>query len=578
MHIRFLIIFSNVATVAMGMFHKRTVPDAGEEATGAKRLRSGLHDVFLGNELSANKVQYLAQAGHDAGLDHLRDIALAVGRGNKSRKNIHRNILNAFSKRCQWPGLYYAPVRVWSLKQMKEVTVQLPFQLPHELLRALASHNSVAALANQASLSASTKAHVAGAAAALGVRPEELISLGIWGDGVPCNWDRSQSMDMFTMFMPGLPPGLQELRVPLCALNMKYVVVGNTFDDICAILAWSFQQCALGKMPSCRHDGSQFNKTDCKRKLQANTAIPRAILAEVKGDWAFFKQCFRYPQHNEKGGICFRCRTTPGTYKDCSSTADWRTQRLDHWALMARFLERGIDISPIFDCPFLKSTCFLMDWLHVADLGITPNFLGSLLLLLLTKFPGQNSMQRCFSMYGDLSQWYKDHGTESKLDQLTPSMLKSSKKPPHLRGKGAEIRALVPWANELAQRLLRDDDTEEQSAKVAMFHLNACYSMLSAEKYDEAVLQEHSRKFALLYVGLDSLKADRWHVVPKLHWFQEMCEMTSVRPSNSWNYRDESFGGYLAGLSRLRGGHNTASAAGKSMLRKFQARHRIPLL
>lgn len=579
-HFRFLFVFSHVL-VTLGMFQKRTVPDASEGATGAKRLRSGLHDVFLGNELSGNKVQYLAQAGHDAGLDYLRDLALASGRASNSntkKKNLHRNLLRAFLKRSQWPGLYYATVRVWNLKQMKEVTIQLPFQLPHELLQSLATKNSTAVLADQRGLSASTTAHVAGAAAALGLPAQELIPFGIWGDGVPCNWDRSQAVDMFTLYMPGLPPGKQELRIPICGLNRKFVVATHTFDDICSIIAWSFQQCALGTMPSCRHDGSRFDSTDAKRKKLANTILPKAILAEVKGDWAFYKQCFRFPQHNEVSGICFRCQATPSTYKDCSLQAEWRVDRLDHWALMSRFLERGIEISPIFDCPFLKSNCFIMDWLHVADLGVTPNFLASLLLLLLPKFEGRNITQRCSDMFLNLCQWYKDNGIDSKLDQLTPTMLKSPKKPPHLRGKGAEVRALVPWANGLAQSLLRDDLVEEQSAKIAMSHLNNCYSLLSHDIYDSASLQEHSRKFALLYVGLDSLKPERWHVVPKLHWFQEMCEMVPVRPSSVWNYRDESFGGYLAGLCKLRGGHNTAIAAGKVMLLKFQARHKIPLL
>ena len=574
-HFRFLLFFSHVFAI-LGMFQKRTLPDASEEATGAKRLRSGLHDIFLGNELSASKVHYLAQAGHDARLDHLRDLALAAGRSNKSKKNLHRNMLKAFLKRSQWPGLYYAPVRVWSLKQMREVTVQLPFQLPHELLHALASKNATSVLADQRGMTASTKAHVAGAAAALGLPAEELISFGIWGDGVPCNWDRSQAVDMFTLYMPGLPPGKQELRLPICGLNRKFVVASHTFDDICAIIAWSFQQCALGTMPSCRHDGSQFNCTDSKRKKMAKKTFPKAILAEVKGDWAFYKQCFRYPQQNERGGICFRCEASPGNYKDCSLQADWRVNRLDHWALMGRFLARGIEISPIFDCPFIKSTCFQMDWLHVADLGISPNFLASLLLLLLPNFDGRNVAGRCSAMFGSLQQWYKDNGIESKLDQLTPSMLKTPKKPPHLRGKGAEIRALVPWVHSLAQSLLRDDDLEEQSAKAAMSHLNNCYSLLSQESYSSASLQEQSRKFALLYVGLEGLKPDRWHVVPKLHWFQEMCEMVPVRPSGVWNYRDESFGGYLASLCKLRGGHNTPIAAGKVMLLKFQARHQIP--
>lgn len=561
--------------VVCGMFTKRTVPEDGEGHTGAKRLRAGLADVFLGNELSASKVGFLAKAAHDAGVGHLRDVAKAAGRGSK--KNIHRNTLRAFLKRSKWPSLYHAPVRVWNLKEMREDVVQLAFQLPHELHRVFSLKNYVQTLACQEGMSTTTKQHVDKCAASLGLPPQTLIAYGLWGDGVPCNWDRSQAMDMFTLNMPGLPEASHELRLPIVALNKKFVLADGTFDDICTVIAWSFKQCALGTMPSVRHDGSAWHQTDAKRKRLAGKTFPRAILAEVRGDWSFYKQCFRFPQHNEVAGICFKCAATRSNYKDCSLTAPWRVQRLTHWQLIERMLLAGIAVSPLFDAPFLTTACFLLDWLHVFDLGVTPNFLGSMLLLIQKKYPGRNIALRCNAMYADLDQWYVDNDVESKLDQLTPSMLKPSKKPPHLRGKGAEIRAIVPWVCEAAKRLLLDGSPVEHTAKIAMEHLNNCYSCLSRDAFDSNLLQDNARKFSLLYVALAELNP-LFHVVPKLHMVQEICEMSPSRPSTTWNYRDESFGGYLAQLSRLRGGSNNAVATGSTMIRKFQARHEVPSL
>jgi hypothetical protein len=564
------------------MFQKRTVPDATAGTTGAKRLRAGIADVFLDNEISSVKANFMAKAAHDAGVDHMKDLALASGRhaGTQAsnKKHMARNLIRAFLKRSRWPNLYFAPIRIWNPKTMQEETQLIGFCLPHEYLYTLAASNSLAALSHQSGFSAGTRQHVQTCEAALKMQPGELIGFGIWGDGVPCNWDRSQSMDMFTLSLPGLPADKSELRLPIVALNRKFIVVEHTFDDICGILAWSFKQCALRQMPGARHDGAPWNQSDSKRKVLAGKILPKAILAEVRGDWVFMKQCFRFPQHNEVGGLCFKCVACPATYKDCSSEAPWRQQRLGHWGLMQRFLERGISVSPLFGSPYLSSVCFQLDWLHVADLGITPNCLGSLLWIFQKTYPGNNMLARCREMYVDLNQWYIDNGTESRLDMLLPTMIKTSKKPHHLRGKGAEIRALVPWAHLMSQKLLLDTDPEQHTAKIAMMHLDACYECLSSQSFTSSALKENSRKFSLLYVSLEALKPDGWHVVPKLHLFQEMCEMTSTRPSCVWGYRDESFGGYLATLCRLRGGKNSPVAAGRSMLHKFHARHTVPRL
>ena len=45
-----------------------------------------------------------------------------------------------------------------------------------------------------------TLEHLVSCEASAGSR---LLALGIWGDGVPCNWDRSESAECFTMNFPG---------------------------------------------------------------------------------------------------------------------------------------------------------------------------------------------------------------------------------------------------------------------------------------------------------------------------------------------------------------------------------------
>ena len=61
-------------------------------------MRICLEDVFLGNELSSQKVNFMAQACQDAGLDHMRDLAKASGKSKKDKKNLNRNTLRVMLK------------------------------------------------------------------------------------------------------------------------------------------------------------------------------------------------------------------------------------------------------------------------------------------------------------------------------------------------------------------------------------------------------------------------------------------------------------------------------------------------
>ena len=50
-----------------------------------------------------------------------------------------------------------------------------------------------------------------------------IIPLGLWGDGVPCNWDRSGSVDCLAMSLPGLLGKAHNMRLPITVLNHQDV-------------------------------------------------------------------------------------------------------------------------------------------------------------------------------------------------------------------------------------------------------------------------------------------------------------------------------------------------------------------
>ena len=63
--------------------------------------------------------------------------------------------------------------------------------------------------------------------------------------------------------------------------------------------------------------------------------------------------------------------------------------------MMARILAEGANVSPLFTAPWVRTDIFKMDWLHSADHGITADFAGNLLHMIMRKMPGRNDKLKC---------------------------------------------------------------------------------------------------------------------------------------------------------------------------------------
>jgi hypothetical protein len=413
-----------------------------------------------------------------------------------------------------------------------------------------------------------------------GVDPGRTIGLGLWADGVPYNYDRSASLDVFSLSVVGFQdPPIKDMRVPLFAIDHRHVVKDKTFDDIMEVLAWSFLCLAAGRFPSARHDNSPFHPgSDQARSKKAGFVVGfHGFLVECRGDWKMFKEVFRFPQFNENSGICWLCNCTPQTWRLVDEAAPWRQSRLDHWAFLDRLRGKGLQPSPLFGSPGLRTSCFKPDWLHIVDLGVACDFLGNFLLLLSKKFPGAAHKARVGAMWQDIQRWYQACGVENRLDNLYPTMLqKAASDPPKLRAKAAQARFLVPYAAFAADRFLGGDKVGNLAQALA-HELAHCYSCLPTHEFEHARLKFHCRRFCLLATIMEAEhNGTLWRCKPKLHMFQEIAEFHLDSPATFWTYRDEDFGGSLAKLARLRGGPRNPGVVGDNVLTRFRAQHRLP--
>ena len=463
------------------------------------------------------------------------------------------------------------------------VSRQISSLLIHEVVVAILAVSNRERLLQRDGMEPRTRDHLTAVEQELGI--EELLGLGIWIDGVPYNWDRSQSLEVITLSFPGLTGEWKNLRIPLTAIPKGWVATNETFDDLLEIVAWSLRHLAAGVHPTARHDGEPWLPSEKHRAPRGGTPMGvQGVLAEVRGDWLMYKEVFHLPGWKETSGCCWLCTATPADIRDASSAARWRRERLSHWDLLERILRKGHVLSPLLSAPGIKHTCFKVDWLHAVDQGAGSDFLGNLFFLLVGKMEGRRKKDRIKALLHVIKKWYTDNGVESRLQTLTWGMIKNNKAPPKLRCKAAEARALIPFAQFAAERYLNDLIPEELAAKQMSVHLNALYRTLSsATIFREDLMREHCRKFFLLYAGLEAThgagSSKKWKVKPKFHLVQELCEMTTgCCPSLSWTYRDEDFGGSAAAMAKRKGGISTPKSNSRMLLDKFVAKNQVPAI
>ena len=266
-----------------------------------KRLRANIQDLMASNVLSAQRTQSMINDAAGSGASGLDDLVGPV------TTNSARKLRRAMLKWNQWPSLYWAKVHVKDPKTQVEGTEWLAFQLPHEYIYLLAKLGDLEALLETTGLEPISHGNLAHCQAQAGCK---LLPLGLWGDGVPCNWDRTESVDTFSLNLPGLTSGYRTLRLPITALSHKQLVA-KSWDSIMEVVAWSLQYAAAGCFPKSRHDGDAWLHSDKRRKSMAGNPLgARAALVEVRGDWKFFAECFHMPAWNETAGICWFCRCT----------------------------------------------------------------------------------------------------------------------------------------------------------------------------------------------------------------------------------------------------------------------------
>ncbi len=284
------------------MISKNKRPYDASELHPPRRLRANVLDIYSNNLISGRRAQELINDLTEAGASGLESLKQPVG------ANTMRFLRRSLDKRNLWPKNYMAQIRVIHHKSKAEELQWCAFCLPHEYLHVLATLGDLDILHDNAGLDVVSKLHLE---ACEGKANHRLVALGVWGDGMPSQWDRGETIEAVSINLPGQSGKWSPMRLPVTAFSRRSVGE-NTWHDVFGVIAWSLQHAAAGLHPSCRHDGAPWLKSDRARLAQSGKLmLARAAVTGIRGDWAFFGEVFAFPRHSTNSGICWKCRATP---------------------------------------------------------------------------------------------------------------------------------------------------------------------------------------------------------------------------------------------------------------------------
>ena len=225
--------------------HCRNVPKLGcdlVEMSTAKRFRFNIADLFLSNDFGSQSSENLCDAG-DAGAEGVADL-----RRLGSKKHVHRNLLTKLLEKLQ-----------------EEEVSDVPVLLPRELIAAFRSEwFNLDHLLSTSDMDTTTRTHLESTSTSLGL-DGNVIGLGIWLDGVCCEWDRSSNIEMITLSLPGVTGRWRALRVPVACVGRYWMMKALRNRD------WKWN--APSQFHLCRYCGA-FNLQTRLRNAGAHIRRP----------------------------------------------------------------------------------------------------------------------------------------------------------------------------------------------------------------------------------------------------------------------------------------------------------------
>jgi hypothetical protein len=550
--------------------------------------------LFSKGELSGAQVWDLASAAYADGWgqgDSLARRLVSTGSAGRKRSHIARDII----KVAEAEGLVSSKAQPYEFNIATGGTCSI--FLPHEFYQAITEGGDV----SQWCLSPEIVAGQQGLAALLREWADDmsvqfagdLSSVGVLGlhcDGVQytSTMRAGGAKSILVGSLNVISAASAELRYkrqPLFVLRKKRLCQCgcqgfHTIQQIMEVVAWSFGHLASGVAPSHRHDGSPWTTKDQVARLPSGQPLRRAALLQVRGDWEWLEQCFRFRSVNSES-FCWMCEAvqrvqSPLDYKDFRPDAPHRATLISHQQYMVRCAQEGSQPSHLFHCPGFKIDHVAVDAMHSGDLGTFADAVGSIFWLECTHKPWHRTQAAgLLSLNQDLENYYGAQPDRqfSKLSPIVWSQIMSkSVGYPFLKAKAAQTRQVAEFCLALALRHQNGDGHRRPFAFAAgsrlaahtQRHCDLLVSMFagflqfttscSASPFVHDDCRQGMYKYLMSLGELNTMWREGlteqqqasmpFHLRPKAHACQHIVEEKTAlfgSPNAFWCYRDEDF-------------------------------------
>ena len=372
---------------------------------GGDNLRRALLKLFSKRELAATQLLDLASAAYLDGWGHDHRLArklVAAGRSGRRRNEINEDVIRA----AESEGLTSSRSRpyMFPIATGGEVLMFLPHEWYPSLVEANPSQWCLAPDVIQGGRQGMAKLLQNWAKHEDVQFDGDLSTVGMFGfhaDGVQytssirAGGGRSILVGSINVISAATRE-LKHMRQPLFVLRKtRLCQCGcqgyDTLQEILEVLSWSLGCLAKGLSPSARHDGSAWTEQDLQDRCQSGIAIPRAALLQVRGDWEWLEQCFRFRSVSSEA-FCWMCNAVqrvpgPLNFHDFSREAAHRHTLITHEAYMEACMREGSPPATLFQSPGFRIEHVTVDAMHSADLGTFADAIGSLFWLEITHKP-----------------------------------------------------------------------------------------------------------------------------------------------------------------------------------------------
>ena len=388
---------------------------------------------------------------------------------------------------------------------------------------------------------------------------QHAVPVSFHGDAVPCiavGKAGTKSLDVWSWqsVLACVGSSLQ-LKNYICSVfqQSKAKPVRDGFDtekELGEVVLWSLRQLYLGIWPSCDHRGVAYESNSAEGSLAGQPLAGGyfGVVWLIKGDLDYVANYLhlRHYAANEPCDLCPCHKTKDATWwpSNFGATSSWipRIYTASDWKNL-------YPESPhwIFELEHVTNLNLEPDELHVMHLGTSMYLLGSVLWMFVYQIFRSSAATNMNVLWIEIVAAYRELRPPSQYTNINLASFCNPQQPaahyPKLKGKGAEVKALVPVMRSILAKHMDPCSDEHRHMAAALHHQCEAQDIIDNFAHEwflpPAKAVELKRHIFILlknYTALGQI-ADAegkllWNMTPKFHWlyhFGERAQFLSPR-------------------------------------------------